>query len=167
MQHLDFYHIMQLQLMGATDNCVQYLGIQENLRTSWLEQLMRMGFEPMHAENNRLGVHRLHHSATSPHLTPLLSIHIELLKQNTIISVGTTLVFWLLHSGMRLPVAHQSGDTDETDIKAGIKGSRRMIKASRWEESSFLTSYTDSDEDLSALTSWSMDDGVEGQTEGE
>lgn len=65
MQHLDFNHIIQLLLMGATDGCVKYLGIQENLRRSWLEQTMRMRFEPMHAEHNALAAHRLHHSATS------------------------------------------------------------------------------------------------------
>lgn len=40
-----------------------------------------------------------------------------------------------------------------------------MIKASRGEEASFLTSHGDGDEDMSALTSWSMGDMVEGITE--
>lgn len=46
-----------------------------------------------------------------------------------------------------------------------MKVSRRMIKASRGEEASFLTSHSDGDEDSSALTSWSMGDRVEGITE--
>lgn len=40
-----------------------------------------------------------------------------------------------------------------------------MIKASRGEEASFLTSHSDGDEDPSALTSWSMGVRVEGITE--
>lgn len=54
MRHLDFL-----------SHLCEYLGIQENLRTSWLEQ-PSMGFEPMHKEPNESAGHRLHHSATSP-----------------------------------------------------------------------------------------------------
>lgn len=40
-----------------------------------------------------------------------------------------------------------------------------MIKASRWEESSFLTSHINCDEDLSVFTSWYTDDKLEGMTD--
>lgn len=53
------------------------------------------------------------------------------------------------------------------DIKSGRNKAHRLTTASRWEESSFSTSYTNCDKDLTVFTSWSVDEKFQGMTDGE